>query len=126
MWPRDKEMQTFNALPFRDKWRVRGFLARGEAPGDPRLATAAVELAESYPRQGRLSMAWMRWMPVFFLVVIGFSAIPRAIDGDLEMAILYAVVVLVSIGHLIFSPVARPKKMTRALEASRQIAGSGD
>jgi hypothetical protein len=119
-------MQTFNAMPIRDKWRVRGFLARGEAPSEPHTATAAVELAESYSRQGRLSMAWMRWFPAFFLVVIGLSAIPRAIEGELAMAILYAVVVLVSIGHLIFAPVTRPKKMARSLEASRRVAGSGD
>lgn len=61
--------------------------------------------------------------PAFFLVVIGLSAIPRAIEGELAMAILYAVVVLISIGHLIFTPVTRPKKMARSLEASRRVAG---
>lgn len=123
MWGRDKGMQSFNALPFRDKWRVRGFLARGEAPNDPCMATAAVELAESYPRQ---AMAWMRWLPIYILLIIGYLALPRAIDGDLAMAILYTVVALISIVQFVFSPLTRPKNMARSLKASRRIARSDD
>jgi hypothetical protein len=41
-------MRAFKALSFRDRWRVRRFVFRGEAPDDPRMATAAIELAERY------------------------------------------------------------------------------
>lgn len=78
-------MQTFNALSLGDKWRVRGSLARGEAPRDPQMATAAVELAESYERQGGAYMGLMRWMPPLLIVISGLSAIPKAIDGDIEI-----------------------------------------
>jgi hypothetical protein len=119
-------MRTFNTLPFRDKWRVRGFLVRGETPSDPHWATAVVELAESYSRQGRAYVLSVRWLPIFMLVVYGYVALPRAIDGDIAMAIVYGLIVLLSLVSLIFSPVNRPKNMARSVDASRRIAGSDD
>lgn len=46
MWPLDDQMKTFRALPLREQWRVRGYLVRGEASGDPRMAEATVELVD--------------------------------------------------------------------------------
>jgi hypothetical protein len=46
-------MRTYKALPYGAKWRVTRLVAKGEAPHDPRMAAAAVELAESYQRKGR-------------------------------------------------------------------------
>jgi hypothetical protein len=47
------DMRTYQALSYDEKWCVTGLVAKGEAPHDPRMASAAVELAERYQRSGR-------------------------------------------------------------------------
>lgn len=118
-------MQTFQLLSSRDKFRVYRFLARGKAPADPRLAAVAVELAESYQHQSRIYRALMRWLPAFTFVGLGYLTVPAAVDGNLEMAILFALILLCAIAHLMFNPATRPKNVGRSLEASRRIIGSG-
>ena len=121
-----EQMHTFQALSYLDKFRVSRFLTRGEAPDDPRMAVAAVELAESLQRQSRIYAALMRWWPVFLFVSLSFRAIPAAIGGDGEMAIFYALLVLVGIGNLMFNPAVRPKNVGRSLDASRRVVASGE
>ena len=118
-------MRTFQALSYGDMWRVRGFLARGEAPSNPRMAAAAVELAESYQRQSRTSAALIRWAPAAVIVGLGYLTIPAAVEGDALMAILYALIVLANVAHLIFNPATRPKNVARSLEVSRRVVASG-
>jgi hypothetical protein len=125
MWAVDEEMQTFNELPYRDKWRVSRCLVRGEAPRDPRKAAAAVELAESYQRQRRRDGAFLFWLPVALIVGAGCLAVLDAVEGDLLRVITFALVVLSGIEQLMFNPITRPKNMARALEASRRIVASG-
>lgn len=125
MWTVDDEMQTFKALPYRDKLRVSRHLARGQAPGDPRMAAAAVELAESYQRQERLLVMFLRWSPLILLVIGGVGAVFDAIDGDQFGLILYALIALGGIWDLMFNPLTRPKNMARSLEASRRISSAG-
>jgi hypothetical protein len=98
MWPLDQQMETFRALPFRDQWRVRGYLVHGEASDDPRMAAATVELAESYERHKRLYMGVMRWLPLLMLVLVGYPALSEAIEGDVAMAIVCVLIVLLSVG----------------------------
>jgi hypothetical protein len=124
MWPLDEQMETFRELPFREQWRVRGYLVRGEAFDDPRMAAATVELAESYERHKRLYMGVMRWLPLLMLVLIGYPALREAIEGNVAMAIVFALIVLFSVGQLLLSPTMRPKKMVRSLKASRRIVAS--
>jgi hypothetical protein len=115
-------MQIFNTLSYGDKVRVTRCLARGMAPDDPRLAAAAVELAESYRDQSRAQAAFMRWAPVFTAVILSALTIPAAIGGDLPMAIAFFLVALCSIAYIAFDPAARPKNVARSLEASRHVA----
>jgi hypothetical protein len=117
-------METFRALPFREQWRVRGYLVRGEAADDPRMATATVELAESYERHRRLYLGVMRWFPLLMLVLLGYPALRDAIEGDVAMVIVCVLIVLLGVGQLLFSPTMRPKKMVRSLKASRRIVAS--
>lgn len=117
-------MQTFQALSFGDKWRVRGFLVRGEAPLDRRTAAAAAELAESYRGQGRIYTKLMPWLPATAIVVFGAAAIFVAVKGDALQAILYALFVLTNVAHLMFNPALRPQNVARSLEASRRILAS--
>jgi len=119
-------MPTFRALSYGDKRRVRRCLVRGEAPRDQQTAAAAIELAERYQREGRVYMTLMRWLPGAMVVVFGFVAIPAAIHGDKGMAIVYALIVLVSVWHLTSNPATRPKKMAQSLEAARRRISSGD
>ncbi|HYH53602.1 MAG TPA: hypothetical protein VD761_05680 [Solirubrobacterales bacterium] len=123
MWTVDDEMQTFKALSYRDKVRVSSRLARGRAPADPLLATAAVELAESYQRQERLLVVAMRWLPVLVFPVFALAAVFTAIDGEWR-AILYGLVAVGNLAQLAINPVTRPKNMARALEASRRVTAS--
>jgi len=125
MWPVEEKMQTFRALSYGDKWRVRGFLVGGEAPRDQQMAAAAVELAESYQRHGRSYKTLMRWLPAALVVVFSCVALLRAVEGDTLMAIIYASVVLTNIGHLAFNPATRPNNVARSLEASRRVVASG-
>lgn len=122
MWPSSKRTQTFNALSYRDKVRVTRCLARGKAPDDPRLATAAVELAESYRHQGRAQAAFMRWGPVLTAVILSALTIPAAIGGDLPMAIAFFLVALCSVAYIVLDPAAKPKNVAQSLEASRQVS----
>lgn len=119
-------MQTFQALSSLDKFRVSRFLTRGEAPDDPRMAVAAVELAESFQRQSWIYAALMRWSPVLSFVVLTYLTTPAAVGGDGGMAILYALLVLVGIGNLMFNPAIRPKNVGRSLEASRRVVASSE
>jgi len=125
MWTVDEEMQTFNALPYLDKWRVSRCLVRGEAPRDPRKAAAAVELAESLRRQRRLNGRLLIWLPVALAVGGGCLAILDAVEGNLLGVITAGLVVLTSLMQIMFNPITRPKNMARALEASRRVVASG-
>lgn len=124
MWPLHEEMQTFQALSYGDMWRVRGFLARGEAPSDPRLATAAVELAESYQRQSKVSAALIRWAPAAAIVAFGSGTVFAATGGNALQAILFAVIAVANGAHVIFNPATRPKNVVRSLEASKRVVAS--
>jgi hypothetical protein len=124
MWPSGKKTQIFSALPYGDKVRVTRCLARGKAPDDPRLAAAAVELAESYRHQGRAQAAFIRWAPVLIAVILSALTVPAAIGGDLPMAIAFFLVALCSIAYIVFDPAAQPKNVARSLEASRQVAAA--
>jgi hypothetical protein len=119
------DMHTFQALSYGEKWRVRGFLVRGEAPRDPQMATAAVELAEMYQGRGRTYAALMRWLPAVMAVVFGAATIFVATDGDTLQAILYALIALTNIAHLMLNPATRPKNLVRSLEASKRVVTSG-
>jgi hypothetical protein len=80
-------MQAFQALSYRDKWRVTRFLTRGDAPDDPRMAAAAVELAESYQRRRRGYSMFIRWLLTITIVVAGVVAIAAAVEGEALRAI---------------------------------------
>jgi hypothetical protein len=125
MWTIDDQMQAFKALSWGDKLRVSRHLARGQAPADPLLATAAVELAESYPRQGRFLAAAMRWFPLISLPLFGLAAIFAAVEGDHFGLVLYGLWVVGNLAQLVLNPVTRPKNMARALEAAKRVAASG-
>ena len=116
-------MQIFKDLSYGDKLRVSRCLVRGAAPDDPRMAPAAVELAESYKRQKRANTVLMRWAPVMIIVCSVYTTLPDALEGDLGMAIIFGAMVLLFAFGLVFDPATRPKNMARSLEASRRIAG---
>lgn len=122
MWPRDAGLEKFQALPFRDKWRVNRSLARGEAPRDPRMAAAAVELAEWHQRKSRHHRAWMRWAPFVLLILAAYPMISDAVGGDMVAAAVAAAAVLGIAFDQAFNPATRPKNMARSLEASRRVA----
>ncbi len=126
-WPAASDyMRAFQALSYGDKWRVRRFLARGEAPSSPRMAAAAVGLGEScYPRRDRNGFTFMRWGPTIWVVGFGAATIFAVAKGDALMAILDALIVLGWVGHLMFNPMFRPRSVARSLEASRRVIASG-
>lgn len=118
-------MQTFQSLSYGDKWRVTRLLTRGEAPDDPCRAAAVVELAESYQHRGRVYATFARWLPVATAVLLAAIAIPAAVEGDVPMAIVCALIVLGSLGHLVLNPAVWPKNVARSLEASRRVTSGG-
>lgn len=125
MWDLGDQTQVFKALPYRDKLRVSRRLARGQAPADPHMATAAIELAESYQRKSRSYVALMRWSPAILIVIGGLNLALDVTGGDQLGLIVSVLYVLMGIVYLMFNPVTRPKNMDRALETSRLIATAG-
>jgi hypothetical protein len=124
MWPEDDQMQAFRALAYGDKWRVRRTVSRGEAPQDPQMALAALELAEAYQRQGPLYAAATRWWPLLMVVIFTVLALPRAIEGDVSEAIIYALTVATCLIQYTLDPATKPKKVARSLAASRQVVAA--
>ena len=115
-------MQAFKALSFEDKWRVRRAVFRGEAPQDPRMAIAAVELAEGYQRRGEMKL--LRWGTPVLVIGALLAAILGAVEGDLLGAVLFGLMAAVNIAHLALNPATRPKSVARSLEASRRVAAA--
>jgi hypothetical protein len=116
-------MPNYTALPLRDKRRVLACVRRGQAPPDPRLAAAAVELAEASQRQGRGPLVAF-WLPLGVAIALGAAAVLTAARGDLLLAGLLALGALLNIAHLAISPMARPRNVARSLRASRDLLGS--
>jgi len=115
-------METFRSLSYGDKWRLRGCVFRGEAPDDPRLAPAAVELAEGYQRQDRRFRGIGRWFPAVMGVAFVLLALVGAIKGETMSTVLYALIALGHLAQYAFNPATRPQHVARALSASRQGA----
>ncbi len=53
-----------------------------------------------------------------FLIVF---ALPGALDGQVEMVILFLFIVLGVVGNIMLNPWTRPKNVARSKEASRRI-----
>lgn len=118
-------MRTFQALSYGEKWRVTRLVAKGEAPNDPRMAAAAVELAKRYQRKGRNEATLHRFLAIALIVVGVTLAILAATDGDALVMSAMALIALTNVGQLAFNPMLRPKNVARSLEASRRISAAG-
>jgi hypothetical protein len=119
-------MRVFPTLSYSDKLRVSRYLVRGEAPAIPRMAAAAVELAESYHDKGRTYLMVMRWVPLITVVGLCYLSVSAVLDGDHAMFAVLALVVLGSAWSIMFNPVFRPKNIDRCLKASRRVIASAD
>jgi hypothetical protein len=67
------DMRIYQALSYGEKWRVTRLVATGEAPHDPRMAAAAVELAEHYQHKGRGEPTLYRFLAIA-LVLVGVAS----------------------------------------------------
>lgn len=121
MWPSDNRLQAFRALSYRDMWRVTLCLRRGEAPEDPRLAPAAVDLAEGYRRRGQAKGALWPWHWLPLILLLGYLVISSAIGGDWWRLALLALAVASAVAQFLFDPGRHPKNVARALEASMRM-----
>jgi hypothetical protein len=119
------DMRTYQALSFGEKWRVTKLVAKGEAPHDPRMAAAAVELSERYQRRGSGELTLYRFLAIALIFVGATLAILAAADGDALLMSAMALIALTNVGHLVFSPMLRPKNVARSLEASRRLSAAG-
>jgi hypothetical protein len=119
------DMRTFKALSYGEKWRVTRLVAKGEAPHDPRMATAAVELAERYQRRGRGEPTLHRFLAIALILVGAALAILAAVDGDALVMSAMALIALTNVAQLAFNPMLRPKNVARSLEASRRVSVAG-
>jgi hypothetical protein len=115
-------MPTFKALSYGEKWHVNRLVAKGEAPQDPRMAAAAVELAERYQRKGRGEATLYRFLAIAVILIAVAFAILAAADGNIVSMITTALVALTNAAHLAFNPTFRPKNVARSLEASRRVS----
>jgi Flp pilus assembly protein TadB len=118
-------MPKFNALSYGEKWRVTRLVAKGEAPDDQQMASAAVELAESYQRRGRGNATLHRSLAIALVIVGVALAIVAAAGGDALVMCAMALIALTNLAQLAFNPALRPKNVDRSLEASRRVSGAG-
>lgn len=125
MTPSD-QIRTFRALSYGDRWRVTRLVAKGEAPRDPGLAAAAVELAENYQRKGAATPTLFRGLAIVLILAAAALGILAATDGDIAVMSAMALIMLTNLGHLAFNPAARPQSVGRSLEASRRISAQGE
>jgi hypothetical protein len=116
---------TFRALSYGDRWRVTRLVAKGEAPQDPRMAAAAVELAESYQGRGRGEASLHRGLAIVLILVGLALAVLAAADGDALVMSAMALVVLSNVAQFAFNPMTRPRNVARSLEASRRVSAAG-
>lgn len=86
------------------------------------MAAAAVELAESYQRRGRVAPTLFRWLAIAVILGGVAAGVLSAADGDALLTITMALVVLTNVAHLAFNPMIRPRNVARSLEASRQVS----
>jgi predicted nucleic acid-binding Zn ribbon protein len=119
-------MRTFQALSYGEKWRVTRLVAKGEAPRDPRMAAATVELAERFQRRERGEATLYRFLAIALILVGVALAILAAAEGDALLMSAMALIALTNVAHLAFNPLLRPENVARSLEASPSASGSSD
>ena len=118
------DMRTFQALSYGEKWRVNRLVSKGESPQDPRMATAAVELAKKCQRRKREVPLHRGLAIVLILVGLAFAVLATA-QGDALMVGAMTLLVLSNVAQFIFNPMTRPKNVARSLEASKRISAAG-
>lgn len=122
VWFLNLEGEELRALSYGDRFRLSRHLARGEAPFDPRMAAAAVEIAENYQSKSRSHVALIGWAPLLLIIFNAFLFTAAASDGDQLGLALYGLIILVSGVNLMLNPLTRPKNMARSVEAARRVA----
>jgi hypothetical protein len=115
------DMPTFHALSYREKRRVTRSVAKGKAPQDPRMAAAAVELAENYQRR-RGESPLHRFLAIALILIGAALAIWAVINGDALLTGAMALMALTNVAQLAINPMCRPKNVARSLEASKRIS----
>jgi hypothetical protein len=124
MWFLNQEGEEFQALSYGDKFRLSRCLARGEAPRDPRMAAAAIEIGEIYMSKSQGYIVATRWGPALIVVLNALFLTLALINGDEVRLILGVLIALGSAVDLVLSPLTRPKNMARAVEGSRWVEGT--
>lgn len=117
------EMRALQELSFGERLRVARLVAKGEAPREPRMAAAAIELAENLQRKGRAESMLFRWVAIMLILVAVAAGIFAMVKGDVVVMVAMGLVTLTNVGHLVFNPATRPKNVSRSLEASKGIVG---
>lgn len=117
-------MRTYKALSYGEKRRVTRLVAKGDAPHDPRLAAAAVELAERCQRKGH-EATLHRGLAVALILVGVALAVLAAAKGDVLLMGAMALLAVSNVAQFAFNPMTRPQNVARSLEASRRVSGAG-
>ena len=118
-------MPTFKALSYSEKWRVNRLVTKGEAPHDPRMVAAAIEVAERCQRRGRGESTLHRFLAIALILIGVALAILAATDGDVLLMSAMALIALTNVGQLAFNPMLRPKNVARSMEASKRVLVAG-
>jgi hypothetical protein len=56
----------------------------------------------------------------------GAAAVLSAVNGDVLVVIVMALVMLINIAHLTLNPITRPQNVAHSLEASRRVSAAGN
>lgn len=116
----------YRALSVADQIRVFRFLTRGDAPTDPKLAAITLDAAERYQTRSRALSALFRWLPIALAFSLIVPSLFGALDGRVEMVIVFLLGALGLVGNLMLNPWTRPRNVARSLKASRDVVSQAN
>lgn len=114
----------FRELSVLDQFRICRFLTKGDAPNDPELAAITLEVARRYQSSNRALAALLGWWPIALALALIVFALPGVLDGQVEMMMIFLIIVVGVMGNIMVNPWTRPANVVRSMEASRRIVGS--
>lgn len=112
-----------SAVLRREVARLQAGCEGGSSTG-PEDAAAAVELAERYQRREHGAPPLFRWLAIMLALAALALGVLAAIKGDVALTTAMVLILLTNVAHLALNPAARPQKVARSLEASRQVSAA--
>jgi hypothetical protein len=123
-----EQTPALDALSRSERSRLNGYLRSGQAPQNPRISAAVVEWGERCQRKAESRKnRLLRWSMPVFVVILAVEGVNLANQGfpisPLRAAVSFLTAAFISV-HLVRSPMMRPKRIARSVDASREATSN--